>query len=126
MQTQFSKLPSGQVQVLLTDNGRLLEIASDSPQVSFFPIRIENRESAGFAIKAIQEKNWVTSESKTASNALQLKATVPTLYLLFFESVANCDLHNDGHLTAYDALKLWHAKGQLDANELEDIMTMFE
>jgi hypothetical protein len=126
METQFTKLPDGTVNILLTDSGRLLEISSDSPQVSFFPIKLDNRSACDFLLRSLREKKWILSESKTVSNATQMKATIPGIYLLFIESVANCDLHSDGNLTAYDALKLWHAKGLMDKNELEDIMTMFE
>ncbi len=126
MNTQFTKLPVGEVNVLMTDSGQVLEISSDSPQVSFSPMRIENRESSNFLLQCLRGENWIVSESKPASNAIQWKATIPSIYLLFIESVAHCDLHSDGNLTAYDALKLWHAKGQMDRNELEDIMTMFE
>src|SRR5208283_4762983 len=101
METQFMKLPSGQVNVLLTDSGRVLEISSDSPQVSFFPIKIENRESSNFLIQCLRERKWIVSESKPAGNAVQFKVTMPSIYLVFIESVAHCDLHSDGNLTAY-------------------------
>ena len=126
MASQFSHLPSSEVDILLTDSGNVLEISSSSDQVTFTAIRVGTREAIDFLSNAIKEKGWVQSVSKTTAGSVQYKANVPSIYLRFFEFIAHCDLHNDGHLTAYDALKLWHSKGQMDPGELEDIMTMFD
>ena len=59
MDSQYSKTPNEPVDILLTDNGRILEVGTDSPKISFIPIKLEHRQSADFILQALKDKNWL-------------------------------------------------------------------